>query len=176
MAGLKKLLKNKFTWIIAAAVLLVIVAVIVGVFLVGKDKSESTTPSTAPTTAEVEKTYTVVVKNKAGKPLSNLKVFIYADEPNGEMISFGKTDADGKICFTNKSGSYFASFEDLPSCFVAEKSYPITAEQTAIQLDVKTMTDADMDMTYQLGDVLLDFTVTDSDGASHTISKLRETK
>ena len=176
MAGLKKLLKNKFTWIIAAAVLLVIVAVIVGVFLVGKDKSESTTPSTAPTTAEVEKTYTVVVKNKAGKPLSNLKVFIYADEPNGEMISFGKTDADGKICFTNKSGSYFASFEDLPSCYVAEKSYPITAEQTAIQLDVKTMTDADMDMTYQLGDVLLDFTVTDSDGASHTISRLLETK
>lgn len=173
MAGLMKILKNKITWIVLAVVVLLVVAVVVGVLLMGKDDSEPTTPTTA---TSGEKTYTVVVQNKAGKPLPNLNVFIYKDDAKTEMISFGKTDAEGKISFTNKSGSYFACFEDLPSCYVAEEAYPVNADVTTIALNVKSMTDADMGMTYQLGDVLLDFTVAASDGTQYTVSKLLETK
>lgn len=171
MKNFNEVLKNKKVLLIAAAVIVLLIIGIV-VALLAAGNSDSADPVTDP----ADRTYTVTVENKAGKPLSNVNVFVYTDETKKDLICVSRTDAEGKISFTNKTGTYVAVLEDLPVGYSADASYSITASETTLILSIKTMTEEDMGITYQLGDAMMDFTVTTPDGTQYTISKLLEKK
>ncbi len=130
---------------------------------------------TGPASGE-KQTYTVTVKAQNGLPLEQVGVYIYEDERQQELVWFNKTDADGKMTFSAAVlDSYVAVLSDIPTGYKAEEYYPLTGTQTEIVLQVGALEDADVDnLTYKLGDTVMDFTVTGPDGTEYTLSKLLE--
>lgn len=118
--------------------------------------------------------YTVTVKSVAGTAMENIGVYVYTDATLGEMVSFAKTDANGKATFSAEAGDgYVAVLKDVPAGYAVEATYTLAGAQTDIVLKTALLTN--VDMTTQkigLGDVMFDFTVTDTDGKSHTLSAL----
>lgn len=123
-------------------------------------------------------TYTVLVKNSTDVPLEGVGVYIYEDETQTELVWFDKTNAEGKMSFTAPySDTYVAVLGNVPTGYAVKESYPITGELTEIVLGAGVMSDEDMkNLTFKLGDIMMDFTVTDTDGVEHTLSELLKTK
>jgi len=125
-----------------------------------------------------EMTYTVLVKTGGGMPMEEVGVYIYEDATQAELVWFDKTNAEGKMSFTDKaSDQYVAVLSDVPAGYRAEEYYPLTGELTEIVLAAGSMENADPETTkLGLGDLMMDFTVTTPDGTSYTLSELLETK
>lgn len=157
----------------AAAFLLVCLCVVLVMF--GGDPGAE--PATTAGNADVPVTYTVQVKNQGGLFLPNVGVYIYEDNTLGELVWFAKTDDSGKMTFTDKaSDSYVAVLADVPTGYAVEQMYPITGELTEIILSAAQMSEVTEDVTYKLGDMMMDFTVEDAEGDTYTLSKLLEQK
>lgn len=131
-----------------------------------------------PNTSGMKTTYTITLKSGDGLPLTDLRVLVYEDSTQSELVCVGKTDAEGSLSFTDVSrDSYVAVLDAVPTGYDAAESYPLTGENTEITLAKRAMTDQDMDdLTYALGDAMLDFTVTDCEGGEHTLSELLKEK
>lgn len=119
-------------------------------------------------------TYSLVLKNASGLPLADVRVFIYEDADQSELVCVGKTDAEGAISFIDEtSDSYVAVLDELPVGYSAEQSYELTGESTVITLTQRELTEEDMDqLSYSLGDAMLDFSITDCEGVEYTLSQL----
>lgn len=120
----------------------------------------------------------VTVTNLAGTPLGQVQVEIYADDTLGDLLYAGKTDSDGVYQFEAAvTEEYVAVLSKLPVGYGAEESYPLEGEKTQIRLGAGTMTQEDMDtVRYSLGDAILDFSVTTSDGKEYVLSQLLQEK
>lgn len=119
-------------------------------------------------------TYTVQVKSAGGIPLSAVGVYIYEDKTLAELVWFDQTDDSGCMTFTDvQRDTYVAVLSDLPAGYAVEDVYPLTGLTTEIVLQAATL-DEDIisQVTYKLGDMMMDFTVTDSDGTEYTLSQL----
>ena len=117
---------------------------------------------------------TVTIKSDGGLALENIGVSVYADKAKTELIDFARTNADGVATLNAAipSGS-FVFLTDVPDGYTVADFYSLTAKETTITLT----TGLKNEMTsFQLGDVMFDFTVTDQNGAEHTLSKLLESK
>lgn len=131
----------------------------------------------ATTTAPGEITYSIEVRAESGMALENVGVYIYADSTLQDMVWGTKTDAQGKATFTGKSGDYVAVLKDCPEGFEVAETYPLAGETTKITLSSAVISDTDLTgVTYKLGDVIRDFTVTTPDGTAYTLSELLEEK
>lgn len=168
-----KIFRKRFTRLLA----LVLVAAIMLPF--AACRKQQSDPSTEPTAAPGElTTYTVQVQNVAGQPLTGVGVYIYEDDTQAELVWFDQTDAEGKMTFSDlQRDTYVAVLADVPTGYAAEKSYPITGELTQIVLQTAVM-DAEnaANVVYKLGDMVMDFTVTDAAGNSYTLSELLKQK
>ena len=165
--------KHKILLGAAAACLLVCLCVVLVMF----GGSPDAEPATTAGNADVPVTYTVQVKNQGGLFLPNVGVYIYEDNTLGELVWFAKTDDSGKMTFTDKaSDSYVAVLADVPTGYAVEQMYPITGELTEIILSAAQMSEVTEDVTYKLGDMMMDFTVEDAEGDTYTLSKLLEQK
>ena len=122
--------------------------------------------------------YTVLVKNATDVPLEGIGVYIYEDETQAELVWFDKTNADGEMFFkAPESDDYVAVLGNIPTGYGAEEFYPITGEETEIILYAGVMSDEDMQsVTYKLGDVMMDFTIIDTEGNEYTLSELLKEK
>ncbi len=170
---------KKSKWILLGAGIVVIiacVAVALSMFL-SKDPANNADDQMNQTPG-ADAVHTVTVKTDDGKPAEGVGVYIYEDETKAELVWFDKTNAEGSMSFTAPEGQpMVAVLQNIPTGFAAEEFYPITGLNTEIVLVTGVMSEEDMEnLTYKLGDRMMDFTIVDTDGKEHTLSELLETK
>ncbi len=122
--------------------------------------------------------YTVAVMTEGGSPLEGVGVYIYADATKKELVWFNKTNAEGVAAFSAALGDgYVAVLTDVPTGYAVEDTYPLTGASTEIVLKTALASGDDTsEVVVKLGDVMFDFTVTDTTGKSYTLSELLKTK
>lgn len=127
----------------------------------------------APVVGTEKVTYTVVLKTEGGKALADVGVYFYTDSTLAELVWFAKTDESGQASFTDlESTGYVAVLNNVPDGYKVEDQYPLTGELTEIILTTD-MTDGDLaNLSYELGDVMMNFSVTDVDGKTWVLSDL----
>ena len=137
-------------------------------FLLGKDNK---------TSGEMAN-YTVELQTEGEMPLSGVSIFVYENDKLQDLVWVAKTGEDGKISFeATKSSSYVAVLKDVPEGYEAEESYPLKDNHTVIQLKTALKKEEDLTkITYKLGDVIYDFSVTAPDGTVYTMSELLKEK
>ena len=145
-------------------------------------ESESESGSTETQTA----TYTVNVKSVGGLPLSDVTVRIYKDASMQDLADFGTTDKNGSLSITLKASSTYHAKLTAPEGYAVLDKYALVGATTNIALTSSVIEDDEGDGTnqpdgfksfYKLGDVMHDFTMTDTDGNEIKLSELlkRET-
>ncbi|MBQ6848856.1 MAG: redoxin domain-containing protein [Clostridia bacterium] len=143
-------------------------------------------PGSEPTVADGEggqmtpgQAATIVIKNKANAVIEGVQVYIYGDEAMTDLVSFDTTDAAGKITFIPTKSSHVVVLKGLAPGYKVAASYTITAAENTIVLEALAPT-ADgklpTDVKYNVGDPVMDFTVTDIDGNTYTASQVLQEK
>ena len=159
---------------------------IVGVFAGCKDNG-STNETNKPTTGNTEpvdnndssaKTYNVSLTSAGGMPIAGVTMFVYADAALTDLTSFGQTDENGKATITvNEAGTCYLVLNGLPAGYEAEASYEMTSTNMEIKVASHVIADTNIGgVTYELGSVMHDFTVTAADGNTYTLSELLKEK
>ena len=167
---------TKKNWLRKSIVVILCLAICLSaVACSGKKQNESSKP--VGTTGSGVMTYTVQVKAETGTPLEEIGVYIYTDASMSELVWFAKTDAAGKLTFDDvPSDNFVAVLSGVPAGYLVEEYYPLTGENTEITLTAGLM-EADLSkVTYKLGDLMLDFSVTGPDGTVYKFSELLEEK
>lgn len=168
---------NKILLLVVALCLLI--ALCIGVVSCsGSGRPDSADPSgtsvpPAGTVGTEKMTYTLVLKSEGGMPISDVGVYFYTDSTRTELVWFAKTDAEGTVSFTDlASDNYVAVLDKVPDGYKVEEYYPLTGETTEIILSAD-MSEGDLaNITYKLGDVMLNFSVTAPDGTVYVLSEL----
>ncbi|MBR3591950.1 MAG: redoxin domain-containing protein [Clostridia bacterium] len=122
--------------------------------------------------------YTVNIKSNGGMPLSNLDVYIYADDTLGDIVDYTKTNDNGTATFNlDKNSNYAIVISPVPKGYLVEKSYKFDGTKKDIVISSSLFTDADISSaTLELGDVMYDFTVMKPDGTEIKLSEVLKTK
>lgn len=128
--------------------------------------------------SEEDKTYTVTVKTEGGMPLEDVTVKVYKDKKLDDIVWIAETDDEGKTSFTAESSDkYTAVLEEIPNGYKAEKSYTLNSESFDALVKPEMVKSNELsDITYALGDVIRDFSVTATDGTKYQISELLKEK
>ena len=170
--------KTKRYLLLAVAACLLI-ALTIGITACGgkKNDTETTGPAAIGTVGTENLTYTLVLKTEGGKPMEGIGVYFYTDHTKAELTWFAKTDAEGKASFTDlASDNYVAVLDGVPEGYQVEEYYPLTGETTEVILSAG-MSDGDLaNITYELGDAVLNFSVTTADGTVYVLSELLQEK
>lgn len=124
-----------------------------------------------------KKTYTVTLKTGAGKVLSGVSVFI-VDTENPDFLKHAKTDDKGKATFElEQSNTYAIELDNVPSGYVIEKQYPITSTTTNLVISSTLRPDTGLaGVSYSVGDIAYDATLTDPDGNKINFAEILKTK
>ncbi len=125
-----------------------------------------------------KQTYTVEVKSVGGMALPGVTVMVYTDSTLEDLVNFGTTDESGKayIDMPAKEG-YVAVVSGLPAGYETEEYYEIVGNGVSIYAVSRVIADTNIQgVSYKVGDVIRDFTVTDTDGNSHTLSEILKEK
>lgn len=122
--------------------------------------------------------YTVKVKTVGGMPLEGVTVKVYEGKKLDKIVWIAQTDDEGKTSFSaEKSDKYVIVTEGMPEGYKAEKSYSVKGENTEIALKPEMVKSDELsDVTYNLGSVIRDFSVTDVNGSKYQISELLKDK
>ncbi len=156
-----KLLKRSAALALAAVMLL-------GVLAGCRETAPTETPDAGLTGCTVE------IKSAGGKALEGVGVYVYTDATKTDMIDYARTDANGIAAISNAvPAGGVAVLDKVPEGYTAQESYTITATETKITLDTQLRQQIGK---LALGDVMFDFTVTDTNGVNHTLSELLKTK
>ena len=120
--------------------------------------------------------YTVSVKTVGGRPIPNLTLFIYADD---DLVSYTQTDENGIATVKlDKADNYTV---ELPASSLAgynvEERYALNESSIDIVLTSSVIPDSNLTgVTYKVGDIMRDFTVTLTDGSTFTLSEVLKEK
>lgn len=127
---------------------------------------------------DVSGTFSVEVTAQSGKAFEGIGVYIYSDEAQKELVWFEKTSKDGKVTFeSDDAKGYIIVLKDIPEGYAAEEYYVIEKNETKIVLETVIVEGEDIsNITYKVGDVVKDFSVTDTDGKDHKVSELLKDK
>ncbi len=122
--------------------------------------------------------YTIMVQTAGGMAMEGVDIVIYADDTLEDIEQFGKTDANGQLSIQlPKKDGYVAVISGAPKGYALEASYPLTGANTVITLTSALIKDGNLaDATLGLGDVMYDFTVTDTNGNQVTLSEMLKEK
>ena len=167
---------TKKNWLCRGLILVLCLAICLStVACSGKKENEPSKP--VGTTGSGTMNYTVQVTAETGTPLEEIGVYVYTDSTMSELVWFAKTDAEGKLTFTDiPSDNFVAVLADVPAGYLVEEYYPLSGENTVIKLSAGLMEGDLSTVTYKLGDLMLDFTVTAPDGTEYKFSELLEQK
>ena len=139
------------------------------------EESVATQPKA--TTGTETREYVIELKNEGGQPLVEIGIYVYTDSTMQELVWFAKTDDEGRIAFKDvASDSFVAVLNDVPAGYLVEEYYLLTGETTQIVLESGLMEGDLSKLNYQLGDLMMDFTVTDPEGKEYVFSELLEQK
>lgn len=155
-------------------IVLVITLSLLLLMMVGCKAEDGTeTKKTEHSKSDTKNTYAVSVENAAGKALPMCRVEVYEGTEKTNRIYFGLTGKDGQIQFTAPAGDYTVYIVEAPTGYASNVSYPVTGERTEVVLSPGTMEDDDFaSVKYELGDAILDFSVTTPDGTEYTLSQM----
>ena len=144
----------------------------------GENSNVSDTSAEISVSPDGKADYTVSVKSAGGLALSGITLFIYSDDSLENLEGYGITDENGLAVINLKAANgYRVVLSDPPEGYITEASYGFTGTSANIVLTSKVIEDTDIsNVTYTLGSVMHDFTVTDPDGTSYTLSQLLEEK
>lgn len=138
-----------------------------------KAEDGTETKKTEPSKSDTKNTYAVSVENAAGKALPMCRVEVYEGTEKTNRVYFGLTGKDGQIQFTAPAGDYTVYIVEAPTGYASNVSYPVTGERTKVVLSPGTMEDDDFaSVKYELGDAILDFSVTTPDGTEYSLSQM----
>jgi len=144
------------------------------VMLLGMLTGCADTPSDAPNTSNDLTGCTVEVKTAGGKALEGVGVYVYKDAAMTDMIDYVKTNDKGIAAISSSvPAGGVAVLDKVPEGYAAQESYAITTVDTKIVLPIQLRQQIGK---IALGDVMFDFTVTDTNGTAHTLSELLQTK
>lgn len=110
------------------------------------------------------KTYSIEIESIGGKKLSDVAVEIYL---NNELVKSLFTDSKGYVEASLENNNYSVELRNLPAGYYYEKSYELVKDIFEYHFEVLSFVpseEAPSGTEYELGDVMYDFTVTDSDG------------
>ena len=110
--------------------------------------------------------------------MSDLDVYIYADDTLGDIVDYTKTNDNGTATFNlDKNSNYAIVISPVPKGYLAEKSYKFDGTKKDIVISSSLFTDGDISSaTLELGDVMYDFTVMKPDGTEIKLSEVLKTK
>lgn len=123
-----------------------------------------------------EKEYEITIKTDTGKHFSGITVE-FLDE-NGKFLDYKLTDENGNVKSKKlNANEVYVKLYDAPKGYKHNESYKITNEKTEITLNASILEATDLEnVTYRVGDIIHDFTLTDKNGVSYTLSDLLKTK
>lgn len=144
----------------------------------GETTQPNTPDETKPGSSEAKAEYSITVKSAGGLALSGVNVYIYTDDSLEDLVNYTTTDAAGVAKITlKKSDKYVAVLSGMPEGYMTEACYPLAGTATEITLTSAVIDNTDHSgKSYQLGDVMRDFSVVDSDGNTQKLSELLKTK
>ena len=123
--------------------------------------------------------FSVTVKTKGGMCMSGLPVYIfeYEDGSLGDIVEgvYGVTDENGSAKFTLPAGKDYAARITFPNGYDAKPYYPLISN-TQIVVSSSVIEGDSTGVSYGLGDIMYDFTITTVDKETITLSKLLEEK
>lgn len=172
---------------IVGGVLVIVVAVVFALVLIlgannGNNGGNNNNNGTSGGDSETNNvTYTISVATKGQMPLSNLPVYIHEYENGaiGDIVNFVATDATGKATVTLPGdGSYAANVTyGLPDGYAVNAFYPLVSSNMTIEVTSEVLPDTGLvGVSYSLGSVMQDFTVTTTTGETFTLSEVLKEK
>ena len=127
--------------------------------------------------------YSVTVTTEGGMPMTKLPVYFYEYEDGsiGDFIdgATAVTDANGKATINlPEGGQYAASIQSsVPDGYEVEPYYPLVSNDLKITISSKVISESDLSgVSYVLGDVIRDFTVTTTENKTFTLSEVLKEK
>lgn len=125
----------------------------------------------------IEKEYTITVTTNANIPLEGVTVLVYSDSSLKDLVVAEGTNSDGLIYFVlPQSDTYTVVLADIPEGYEADEFYVINGAAYTIALSPKFAGEEDVNKVYSLGDVMFNFSVTDTAGTEYTLETLLATK
>ena len=132
----------------------------------------------------IEKTlYTVKVVTAGGMPLEGVVVYVHDGDEYSICAIPVETDENGIATFELKTfDGYSIMLEEVPAGYEVKEGltkddrYLITSPETVITLTSAPIKTGGFASSYELGDVMYDFTLTDVDGNSYTLSEVLKSK
>lgn len=124
-----------------------------------------------------EVTYTVKIRSDKGTLIEGVTVTIYTSGTS--PAATGRTNSSGVATMTLLShSSYRIVLSDVPSGYSAKESYTYTSTRANINLTTLSQTTPNDHSkgNYKVGGTMGEFTLTDTDGNSYTLSKLLKEK
>ena len=197
LESIKKLIATKnFKKIIALVLCVAMVAgCVLTLVLCTKDNSNDTGNQNTPTPGgsvvgggggsnDGKTVYTVQVKTVGGMPLEDIRVSVYSGEGEGNIAALPKnTDENGTVTFElDTANDYSIELENVPDGYnvksggTKDKRYEMGTTGAVITLSSAPITTGGYSSSYEIGDVMYDFTLTDINGDSYKLSELLATK
>ncbi len=179
-ALIERIKTDKKLCVILAAIALVVVIAVVAVVAVscgggnnpghGEDGTEGNNGVTG--------THTVSVKTQGGMALSEVDVYVYNDEKLTDLETFASTDESGIANLSlAEGGDYYIALSGLKKGYVVDDYYTFNGTTAVITVNTALITDGKItEATLGLGDVMYDFTVTDTNGEEVKLSELLKEK
>ena len=143
-------------------------------------------PTQAPTSSETEDAtegeteggekqdgeYTISVKTVGGRPIPNLTLFIYKGD---DLVSYTQTNEDGTATVSLDPAEGYTV--ELPKAsltgYEVEDRYALEGNELEIILTSFVISDTNLTgVSYEVGDIMHDFTVTLTDGSTFTLSEV----
>ncbi len=172
--------KFNYFWKRAALVSLVLCLCLAIVACGGKNdgNGETSETTTQPTTVG-NSIYTISVDTISGVALKGVSVYVYTDSTMSELETMKPLAEDGTITFEAlTSDKYVVVLMGVPAGYNVQEYYAVTGLKTEILLTPGVITNQEKPegKIYKLGDIVYDFTITDSTGTEHTLSQLLQEK
>ena len=155
----------------------------------GGDNSNTNTPGGSVVggggdTSNGKTTYTVQVKTVGGMPLEDIKVYVYGGETDDTFAALPQnTDENGTVVFElDTASNYSIQLDNVPKGYNVKSGdtradrYEMGTTGAVITLSSAPVTTGGYSSSYELGDVMYDFTLTDVNGERYKLSDLLATK
>lgn len=119
-------------------------------------------------------TYTVELRTEGGMPLSGIRVDVYKNQMSDDLVWAAETDEYGKITFRVKqSDTYAAVLSGVPEGYQTSETYPLGGTYTKIVMKTFLQDGSELtDVSFGLGNIIRDCTVTAVDGTVYRFSDL----
>ncbi len=128
-------------------------------------------------TGSEKATYVVTVKTEGGIAPSK-DITVYICDPDGDIKGFKNLDDSGKAVFEiAPSPDYTVKLTNVPEGYICAEEYPLGGTGATITLHSRIISDESLaGVTYNLGSIVRDMTLTAPDGTKVKLSDVLKTK